>query len=61
MRIGIRTAALVFMILLLSASGAAAQRMGRLIDDLLQLSQVSRAQFRPEQMDLSQLANTIVC
>ena len=35
---------------------AAAQRMGELIDDLLQLSQIGRAELRPEQVDLSRLA-----
>ncbi len=35
---------------------AAAQRMGNLIDDLLQLSRVSRAELRHEQVDLSGLA-----
>jgi PAS domain S-box-containing protein len=35
------------------------QRMGRLIDDLLQLSRVTRADMQFEQVDLSSLAQTI--
>jgi two-component system NtrC family sensor kinase len=38
---------------------AAAQRMGELIDDLLQLSQVGRAPLRRERVDLSALALTV--
>jgi DNA-binding response OmpR family regulator len=38
---------------------AAAQRMGELIDDLLQLSQVGRAPLRREQVNLSALALTV--
>jgi DNA-binding response OmpR family regulator len=37
----------------------AAQRMGELIDDLLQLSRVGRAELQREQVDLSALACTI--
>ncbi len=39
---------------------AAAQRMGELIDDLLQLSQIGRAEIKPEQVDLSSLARAAV-
>jgi two-component system, NtrC family, sensor kinase len=39
---------------------AAAQRMGELIDDLLQLSQVGRAPLRRQRVDLSALARAIV-
>jgi DNA-binding response OmpR family regulator len=39
---------------------AAAQRMGELIDDLLQLSRVARAPLRREHVDLSGLARTVV-
>jgi len=39
---------------------AAAQRMGELIDDLLQLSQVGRATLRVERVDLSEMARNIV-
>ncbi len=38
---------------------AAAQRMGQLIDDLLKLSRVTRAEMRRETVDLSQMARTI--
>jgi PAS domain S-box-containing protein len=37
-----------------------AQRMGRLIDDLLQLSRVGRAELVPRPVDLTSLAKTIV-
>jgi light-regulated signal transduction histidine kinase (bacteriophytochrome) len=37
-----------------------AQRMGRLIDDLLHLSRVGRAQLVPRTVDLTSLAKTIV-
>jgi DNA-binding response OmpR family regulator len=37
----------------------AAQRMGELIDDMLQLSQVSRAELRAQPIDLSSLAHEI--
>jgi PAS domain S-box-containing protein len=39
---------------------AAAQRMARLIDELLALSRVSRAEPRRENVDLSQLAHAVV-
>lgn len=39
---------------------AAAERMGALIDDLLQLSQVGRAPMQPEQVDLGAIAQAIV-
>jgi len=39
---------------------AAAQRMGQLIDDLLQLSQVGRTPLRRERVDLSGLAREVV-
>jgi signal transduction histidine kinase len=39
---------------------AAAQRMGRLIDDLLQLSRVTRADLRRDEVDLSSIARTIL-
>jgi len=39
---------------------AAAQRMGVLIDDLLQLSRVGRAEIRREHVDVSSLAQSIV-
>ena len=38
----------------------AAQRMGQLIDDLLELSRVSRADLRRQQLDLSSLVGGIV-
>jgi light-regulated signal transduction histidine kinase (bacteriophytochrome) len=38
---------------------AAAQRMAELIDDLLQLSRVGRAEFRREPVDLSDLAGAV--
>jgi signal transduction histidine kinase len=38
----------------------AAQRMGHLIDDLLNLSRVTRAQLRRERVDLSALARTVI-
>jgi two-component system, NtrC family, sensor kinase len=39
---------------------AAAQRMGELIDDLLQLSQIGRAVLRRERVDLFELARRVV-
>jgi PAS domain S-box-containing protein len=39
---------------------AAAQRMGRLIDDMLSLSRVGRAEMRREPVDLSALASAVV-
>ena len=39
--------------------GAATQRMGNMIDDLLNLSKVTRAEMRREMVDLSALAKTI--
>ncbi len=39
---------------------AASQRMGHLIDDLLRLSRVTRAEMRNERVDLSALVNRIV-
>ncbi|MFA6101497.1 MAG: PAS domain S-box protein [Victivallaceae bacterium] len=36
------------------------QRMGQLIDDLLQLSRVTRSQIQKEKVDLSELAQTVV-
>ncbi len=38
---------------------AEAQRMGRLIDDLLVLAHISRMQIKPERLDLSALAQTV--
>jgi len=38
----------------------AAQRMGTLIDDLLQLSRVNRGELRPTEVDLSAMAHEIV-
>jgi PAS domain S-box-containing protein len=38
----------------------AARRMGSLIDDLLNLSRVTRAELKPEQVDLSAIARDIV-
>ena len=42
-----------------TAVGAGAQRMGTMIDELLRLSRVSRAQLRRDQIDLSDLARQI--
>ncbi|MGE0873009.1 MAG: ATP-binding protein, partial [Kofleriaceae bacterium] len=39
---------------------AAAQRMAELIDDLLQLSRVSRSDFKKERVDLSALVGTVL-
>jgi two-component system, NtrC family, sensor kinase len=39
---------------------SAAQRMGELIDDLLQLSRVERAELRPQRVDLGELARDVV-
>ncbi len=39
---------------------AAAQRMGQLIDDLLELSKVNRAEMRPQAVNLSALAELII-
>jgi len=39
---------------------AAAQRMGELIDGLLTLSRVTRAEFRTEEVDLSAMAHTVI-
>jgi PAS domain S-box-containing protein len=39
---------------------AAAQRMGRLVDDLLELSRVARREMNRERVDLSRLARSIV-
>ena len=38
----------------------AAQRMGRLIDDMLSLSRVSRCELKRERVDLSAMAQTVV-
>ena len=38
----------------------ASQRMGRLIDDMLRLSQVTRSEIRLETIDLSALCNSII-
>jgi len=39
---------------------ASAQRMGELIDDLMQLSRVGRADLRRQRVDLSEIARTVV-
>jgi signal transduction histidine kinase len=39
---------------------AAAQRMSELIDDLLELSRVTRSELRPEEVNLSEIARAIV-
>jgi two-component system, NtrC family, sensor kinase len=39
---------------------AAAQRMGELIDDLLQLSRVERAELRPTRVDLGEIAQDVI-
>ena len=44
----------------LSRVRAAAQRMGRLIDDLLRLSRIGRAQMREERVNVSALAREVV-
>ncbi len=44
----------------LERSRAAAQRMDRLIDDLMKLTRIARAELRPERLDLSSLAATVV-
>ena len=44
----------------LSRVRAGAQRMGHLIDDLLKLARVSRADLHPEPIDLSEIAKKIV-
>jgi two-component system sensor histidine kinase/response regulator len=44
----------------LTRISAAATRMGHLIDDLLRLSQISRAQVRLRSVDLSELASAVV-
>ncbi|MGE0704678.1 MAG: ATP-binding protein [Vicinamibacterales bacterium] len=43
----------------LSRIRAATQRMGTLIDDLLNLSRITRSDFRTQQVNLTQLARTI--
>lgn len=40
--------------------GAAAQRMGKLIEALLSLSQVTRAETHPEPVDLARLARAVI-
>jgi PAS domain S-box-containing protein len=44
----------------LSRVRAAAQKMGRLIDDMLSLSRIGRTQMRWDQVDLSEMATAIV-
>jgi PAS domain S-box-containing protein len=44
----------------LSRVRAASQRMGRLIDDLLNLSRITRSDMRRERVDLSALAHSVV-
>jgi PAS domain S-box-containing protein len=39
---------------------AATQRMGQLIDDLLNLARISRAELRPSRVDLSEVARDLV-
>lgn len=39
---------------------AAAQRMAELIDDMLRLSRVSRAEFKKERVDLAQIAASVI-
>jgi PAS domain S-box-containing protein len=39
---------------------AAAQRMAQLIDDLLKLARVTRSDMRPEEVDLTAIANTVL-
>jgi DNA-binding response OmpR family regulator len=39
---------------------SAAQRMGELIDDLLQLSRVERTELRPQRVDLGEIAHDVV-
>lgn len=43
----------------LNRINAAAQRMGRLIDDLLKMARISRETIRPEEIDLSMMAADI--
>src|SRR5690606_21426607 len=45
---------------LLSRIRGAAERMDRIIDDLLRLSQVSRARPSPAPLDLTELASSII-